>query len=88
MPVCGTTSTETPPPTASAADFTQLLEDNSMFIAIVNNAWYLIVPQGNGKPRAVILGANAISGGTANLPVIKFEWEGSITALKSAVVGI
>nr|WP_278101890.1 hypothetical protein [Microbacterium proteolyticum] len=59
-----------------------------MFYAIIKpkGSWYLIVPQGNAKPRAVILGANAIKGG--DLPVIEFEWEGSINGLKGAVDGI
>lgn len=59
-----------------------------MFYAIIKpkGSWYLIVPQGNAKPRAVILGANAIKGG--DLPVIEFEWDGSIQALKGAVDGI
>ncbi|MDF2826861.1 MAG: peptidase family [Mycobacterium sp.] len=77
-----------PAPAGEANTTDHLTQGDPMFIAIVNQAWYLIVPQGNAKPRAVILGANAIAGGTANLPVIKYEWEGSIQALRAAVDGL
>lgn len=64
-------------------------EFNDMFIAIdPSGGWWLIVPNGAGKPRAVILGANAIVSGTGNTPVIKFEWEPSFNALKGAVDGM
>lgn len=58
-----------------------------MFIAIdPTGGWWLVIPQGKDKPRAVILGANAIqdSGSTA---VIRFEWADSWAALRGAVDG-
>lgn len=56
-----------------------------MFYAIIKKtgAWYLVIPQGDQKPRAVILGANAIKGG--DLPVIEFDWDVSVKALQAAV---
>jgi hypothetical protein len=59
-----------------------------MFYAVIKatGAWFLVVPQGTGKPRGIILGANAVKGG--DLPVLEFEWDASVAALKAAVDGI
>lgn len=63
--------------------------ETEMYFAIIrrngNDAWYQVIPQGNGKPKAVILGANAIFSGTANTPVVIYEWNDSIAAFERAV---
>ena len=76
------------PTPATPVSTTKQKEYPDMFYAIIKpqGSWYLIVPQGNDKPRAIILGRDAIKGG--DLPVIEFEWEGSILGLKGAVNGI
>lgn len=81
----------TPKPTGGSSSTLKNIEPEGypeMFYAVIKKtgAWYLVVPQGNAKPKAVILGANAIKGG--DLPVIEFEWEASVNALRSAVDGI
>lgn len=58
--------------------------EDEMFIAVVKDSWYLVVPQGNNKPRAVVLGADS-GAASSGLPVIKYTWETSIKALKEAV---
>jgi hypothetical protein len=58
-----------------------------MFIAIdPTGGWWLVIPQGSARPRAVILGANAIQD-SGSLPVIRFEWDASFAALQGAVDG-
>ncbi|MCJ1709220.1 M23 family metallopeptidase [Microbacterium sp. VKM Ac-2923] len=83
-------STASTPSPADPAATPKKKEYPDMFYAIVgeqdNAPWYLVIPQGNAKPRAVILGANAIKGGDA--PVIEFKWDASIQGLKGAVDGI
>lgn len=62
-------------------------EGEPMFIAIVKGAWYLIVDQGSAKPRAVVLGSDS-NAAKSGIPQITFNWENSITDLKSAVTGL
>lgn len=63
-------------------------ELTDMFIAIdPSNGWWLVIPQGKDKPRAVILGANSIQD-SGSLPVIRFEWDASFAALQGAVDGL
>ncbi len=72
----------TPPPTSNNPE-----ELTEMFIAVVSGNWYLVVPQGSGKPRAVVLGGDS-NAGNAGLPVIHFNWQGSVDALRAAVEGV
>lgn len=58
-----------------------------VFIANVKGSWYLIVPQGTNKPRAVVLGGDSNAAGSG-IPVLHFTWDPSINALKAAVDGI
>ncbi|MEU8376294.1 M23 family metallopeptidase [Micromonospora sp. NPDC048894] len=62
-------------------------EVDEVFIANVKGSWYLIVPQGTGKPRAVVLGGDS-NAAAAGLPVLNFSWDPSINALRAAVDGI
>lgn len=56
-----------------------------MFIAVLNNKdWFLVVPQGSAKPRAVILGGES-QAASSGLPIIHFTWGPAIAALKQAV---
>lgn len=57
-----------------------------MFVANVKGSFFLIVPQGTGKPRAVVLGADA--GLNGSIPVVNFTWDASIDQLRAAVDGI
>ncbi|MBM7085664.1 hypothetical protein [Micromonospora humidisoli] len=59
-------------------------EVDEVFIANVRASWYLVVPQGTAKPRAVVLGGDNAAAG---LPVLNFTWDPSINALR-AVDGI
>ena len=58
-----------------------------MFIANVKGNWYLVVPQGTGKPRAVVLGGDS-NAAASGIPVLNFTWDPSISALRAAVDGI
>ncbi|MBB5867946.1 murein DD-endopeptidase MepM/ murein hydrolase activator NlpD [Allocatelliglobosispora scoriae] len=62
-------------------------EVDEVFIANVKGSWYLIVPQGTGKPRAVVLGGDSNAAGSG-IPVLNFTWDPSIAALRAAVDGI
>jgi murein DD-endopeptidase len=62
-------------------------EVDEVFIANVRGSWYLIIPQGTGKPRAVVLGGDSNAAGSG-IPVLNFGWDPSINALKAAVDGI
>lgn len=62
-------------------------EVDEVFIANVRGSWYLVVPQGTGKPRAVVLGGDS-NAAASGIPVLHFSWEPSINALRSAVDGI
>ncbi|WP_176308648.1 M23 family metallopeptidase [Micromonospora sp. NBS 11-29] len=62
-------------------------EVDEVFIANVKGSWYLVVPQGTGKPRAVVLGGDSNAAGSG-LPVLNFTWDPSINALRAAVDGI
>ncbi|GAA2374185.1 hypothetical protein Cme02nite_03220 [Catellatospora methionotrophica] len=58
-----------------------------VFIANVKGNWYLVVPQGTNKPRAVVLGGDSNAAGSG-IPVLHFTWDPSVNALKAAVDGI
>lgn len=62
-------------------------EEEPMFIANVKGSWFLVVPQGSNKPRAVVLGADS-GADNSGIPVLTFNWEDSINQLKNAVDGI
>ncbi|WP_157740197.1 M23 family metallopeptidase [Micromonospora auratinigra] len=62
-------------------------EVDDVFIANVKGSWYLIVPQGSGKPRAVVLGGDS-NAAASGIPVLNFSWDPSINALRAAVDGI
>ncbi|MFD6260582.1 M23 family metallopeptidase [Micromonospora chalcea] len=62
-------------------------EADDVFIANVKGNWYLVVPQGTGKPRAVVLGGDS-NAAASGIPVLNFTWDPSISALRAAVDGI
>ncbi|MDI1463404.1 M23 family metallopeptidase [Catellatospora sp. KI3] len=62
-------------------------EVDEVFIANVKGSWYLIVPQGTGKPRAVVLGGDS-NAAASGIPVLNFTWDPSVNALRAAVDGI
>ncbi|MEV0329380.1 M23 family metallopeptidase [Micromonospora echinospora] len=62
-------------------------EADEVFIANVKGNWYLVVPQGTGKPRAVVLGGDS-NAAASGIPVLNFTWDPSISALRAAVDGI
>ncbi|MEV5823479.1 M23 family metallopeptidase [Micromonospora harpali] len=62
-------------------------EVDDVFIANVKGSWYLVVPQGTGKPRAVVLGGDS-NAAASGIPVLNFSWDPSISALRAAVDGI
>ncbi|WBB77740.1 M23 family metallopeptidase [Micromonospora sp. WMMD882] len=62
-------------------------EADEVFIANVKGNWYLVVPQGTGKPRAVVLGGDS-NAAASGIPVLNFSWDPSINALRAAVDGI
>ncbi|MDG4778905.1 peptidoglycan DD-metalloendopeptidase family protein [Micromonospora sp. WMMD961] len=62
-------------------------EVDEVFIANVKGNWYLVVPQGTGKPRAVVLGSDS-NAAASGIPVLNFSWDPSINALRAAVDGI
>ncbi|WDZ83902.1 M23 family metallopeptidase [Micromonospora cathayae] len=62
-------------------------EVDEVFIANVKGNWYLVVPQGTGKPRAVVLGGDS-NAAASGIPVLNFSWDPSISALRAAVDGI
>lgn len=62
-------------------------ESDEVFIANVAGSWYLIVPQGSGKPRGIVLGGDS-NAGNSGLPVLNFTWGPSVTALRAAVDGV
>lgn len=55
-----------------------------MFIADCANGWFLVVPQGGGKPRAVSLDGDS-GAAKSGLPVLKFRTAGSMKMLTAAV---
>lgn len=57
---------------------------DEVFIAVVNGDWWLVVPQGDGKPMAAILGGDS-QGADSGLPVLYFNWADSIAQLQRAV---
>ncbi|WP_067200113.1 hypothetical protein [Microbacterium sp. XT11] len=61
---------------------TEIGED--MFIADCPNGSFLVVPQGNGKPRAVVLDGDS-GAERAGIPRLKFRSTGSIEMLTAAV---
>ena len=73
-----------PTPAPSPAARPQIGEE-PMFIAEMPNGWFLVVPQGAEKPRAVVLDGGSGAAFT-NIPRLKFETEGSIRMLTAAVV--
>ncbi|MEU0547647.1 M23 family metallopeptidase [Micromonospora sp. NPDC005979] len=62
-------------------------EVDEVFIANVKGSWYLVVPQGTSKPRAVVLGGDS-NAAASGIPVLNFSWDPSINALRAAVDGI
>jgi murein DD-endopeptidase len=62
-------------------------EVDEVFIANVKGNWYLVVPQGTSKPRAVVLGGDS-NAAASGIPVLNFSWDPSINALRAAVDGI
>ncbi|WP_155368601.1 M23 family metallopeptidase [Catellatospora vulcania] len=62
-------------------------EVDEVFIANVRGNWYLVVPQGTNKPRAVVLGGDS-NAAASGIPVLNFSWDPSINALRAAVDGI
>jgi len=71
--------TDTPPQTTIITEI-----GDHMFIADCPNGSFLIVPQGNGKPRAVVLdGGSGVE--RAGIPRLKFESAGSLGMLSAAV---
>ncbi|WP_422738083.1 M23 family metallopeptidase [Micromonospora sp. WMMD729] len=62
-------------------------EVDDVFIANVKGSWYLVIPQGTGRPRAVVLGGDS-NAAASGLPVLNFSWDPSINALRAAVDGI
>lgn len=73
----GGTSTPVPVPT-----LTEIGEE--MFIANCENGWFLVVPQGGGKPRAVVLDGDS-GADKSGIPVLKFRGAGSMRMLTAAV---
>lgn len=72
-------------------------DNPEMFIAKIKNgkgendfAYYLVVPQGNGKPRAILLGSEGYRDNVkdAPIPIIGFVWQPSIDSLRVAVEGL
>jgi hypothetical protein len=61
---------------------TEIGED--MFIADCPNGSFLVVPQGNGQPRAVVLDGDS-GAEHAGIPRLKFRSEGSMRMLTAAV---
>lgn len=85
---------EPPRPTAPAeVEIAHLIaQGDNMFIAKIKNNkgdwdWFLIVPQGNAKPRAIVLGADGYGANTkdAPLPILQFSWAPSIAQLRESV---
>lgn len=66
----------------AAPTLTEIGEE--MFIADVPNGSFLVVPQGNDKPRAVVLDGNS-GAATSGIPRLKFETAGSMAMLTAAV---
>ncbi|MGW5556138.1 M23 family metallopeptidase [Micromonospora sp. NPDC003944] len=62
-------------------------EVDDVFIANVKGNWYLVVPQGTAKPRAVVLGGDS-NAAASGIPVLNFSWDPSVNALRAAVDGI
>jgi hypothetical protein len=64
----------------------------TMFIAVIAGAWYLVIPQGANKPRAIVLDGNsqnaASAANEAVVPRFSFNDEWSIEALRGAVDGL
>lgn len=61
-----------------------LTNGEDMFIAMLPNGWFLVLPQGNAKPRAVVLDGGSQADKT-NIPRIKFDTANSIDMLNAAV---
>lgn len=62
------------------------LKEGDMFIAITRNGWWLILPQGAGKPRAVSLAGNS-GADRAGIPIIDFTNSNAEASLGRAVDG-
>lgn len=60
------------------------MEITEMFIADMPNGSFLVVPQGSGKPRAVVLDGGS-GANQSGIPRLKFETAGSIGMLNAAV---
>jgi len=71
--------TDAPPPTINPTEI-----GDHMFIADCPNGSFLIVPQGNGKPIAVVLDGGS-GADRAGIPRLKFESAGSLKMLSAAV---
>jgi hypothetical protein len=85
--ITGGGSTPIPPATETNE------EETAMFIAILNGGdWYLVIPQGSAKPRAVILDgksqANASAANDGAVPRFTFTDDFSVNALRAAVDGL
>lgn len=60
------------------------MDITEMFIADMPNGSFLVVPQGSGKPRAVVLDGGS-GANNSGIPRLKFETAGSIGMLTAAV---
>lgn len=62
-------------------------ESSTMFIAVVNGNWHLVIPQGNAKPRAVILGGES-GAPESGVPRFYFTDPIAVQGIETAVEGI
>jgi murein DD-endopeptidase len=78
-----------PAPTGGGATYTPLGEESEddVFIAVVKGNWHLVVPQGSGKPRAIILDGGSLQA-KPDVPVFHFTDANTIMGLQTAVEGI
>lgn len=72
------------PATTNSEPFNPDEIGDEVFIANVRGSWFLIVPNGGGKPSAVVLDGGS-EAGKSGIPVIKFNTDSSINALNKAV---
>lgn len=63
------------------------IKENTMFIAVVNGNWHLVIPQGDTKPRAVLLGGES-QAAQSGVPVFHFTDPNAVLGIKTAVEGI
>lgn len=75
----GTPTPPTPTPTPE-------LEGEPMLIAVRGKAFYLVLDQGNAKPKGVVLGGD--SGAPAGIPLLTFNYDPSWNQLRGAVDGL